>query len=461
MIYPLVFDNLAFPLLDRLNRTSITKKLEFLAKAERFSESQLLEIQYSKLDRLLSYTRQNSDFYSGLWRAADQDKRVASRYAALDGLPVINKHDLRGALRGFPLVAFRGRFSTVQTSGSTGVPMTFFRSAEQESWFWALRIRCWEWAGFRMGEPYLAINLNRRDAWKKRLQDLLFRCTYLTYNADTQDSARICDLLRRRGIVHINAFGSTLLVLAQHMKQWGIPNPGVRVLTSTGDNLFPAQRELIESVFGVPVTDYYGAGGEGMHLAAQCEQHDLYHVLMENSVVEIIRDGRPARPGEVGTIVVTQLDNYAMPLIRYDLGDLATVADERRCSCGREHQTIRSINGRACDLVFTPNGQVLLPQFFFIGPFKTLEKIARYQIVQDRIERISILLVPESGCNREACEAQLVTGISEATGGSLEVDFEWVSEIPLSGLGKPRPVISRLSGDPSRSMLKLGGRPST
>jgi len=445
MVYPLVFRRLLLPALDRFNRTSITRVLESLRASESLSLRELRALQTGKLQRLLKYTGDNSDFYRRFWSSPSTERRAASLYPDLDGLPIVSKKELRPHADGFPLASFRGRSLKVQTSGSTGTPMTFVRSTEQESWFWGLRIRCWQWAGYDLGEPYLALNLNRRDAWKKRLQDHFFRCWYLTYDVNTQDSRHICSLLASRQITHINAFGSTLFPLAQYMKRHGIPNPGVRVLTSTGDNLYPAQRELIERVFGVPVTDYYGAGGEGMHLASQCENHDRYHVHMENSILEIIKDGRPALPGEVGSIVVTQLDNYAMPLVRYDLGDLATAADEQPCPCGRAHETIASINGRACDLIYAPSGAVLLPQFFFIGPFKTLSKVARYQVVQERSEEVTIKLVAKRGCDHLACETMLSGYIADATQGTLEVRFDWVSDIPLSGLGKPRTVVSRLS----------------
>lgn len=444
-MYPQILSRLIFPALDLLNRTRIGQILRFLERAESFSIHELRDLQDRKLERLLRYVGENSSFYREHWRKAPPESRARSLHPQLDGVPVVTKRDLRGCLGSFPVPAFRGRTLRINTSGSTGTPTTFLRSVEQESWFWSLRLRMWRWAGFQLGEPYMAINLNPRVAWKKRVQDLFLRCTYVTYNADTINSERILDLLDSGKIVHINAFGSTLLALAHYMKVHGIQNPGVRILTSTGDNLFRPQRALIESAFGIGVTDYYGAGGEGMHLASQCEYRDGYHIHMENSVVEILKEGRPAQPREVGNIVVTQLDNYAMPLVRYDLGDLATPADDKLCPCGRSHPMLQSILGRACDIVFTPSGSALLPQFFFIGSFKTLEGVARYQVIQEELERILIRLVPEEGCDRRRCETSLRRYLDGATGRSLEVDFEWVPEIALAGLGKPRAVVSKLS----------------
>lgn len=446
--YAQAFRRALFPLLDRLNRTRVSRVHRFLDRSQWLPRQRLQELQRDKLREMVAWTRQASVFYRRHWETAGEERRAASRYPELDGLPLVTKEELRAAAGEFPLPAYRGRVIRVQTSGSTGTPMTFLRSAEQESWFWALRIRMWEWAGWRLGEPYLAINLNPREAWKKRLQDRFFRCTYLTYDTDNQDSQRIVELLAARRIRHLNGFSSSLQALARHMLEHGVANPGVEVITATGDNLFPGVRQEIEQAFGVGVTDYYGAGGEGVHLASQCERRERYHVHMEGAVVEVVKDGRPARPGEVGTLVVTQLHNHAMPLVRYDLGDLATAGDYRPCPCGRPHETIEAINGRACDAIRAPVGRVLLPQFFFIGAFKRLERVYRYQVIQDRLDHLTVKLVAEEGCDRRRCERSLAGEITRASEGSLAIDFEWVPEIPLAGRGKPRAVVSELEATP-------------
>lgn len=445
--YPFVFRRAVFPVLDRLNGTDVAGVLAVLERSQWLPREELEAMQRRKLRDILDWTRRESVFYRSLWDSAPEARRARSRYPELDGLPVIGKADLREFLGEFPLPGYRGRVLRIRTSGSTGVPATFLRSAEQESWFWALRLRMWEWAGWKPGEPYVAVNLNRRTAWRKRAQDVLFRCTYLTYNAATVDAERILAAARRTRATHINGFSSSLLALAQYMTAHGVANPGVRAVTTTGDTLAPAQRDLIARAFGVPPIDYYGAGGEGVHLASQCPAQDGYHVHLENAVTEILVDGRPAEPGETGTVVVTQLDNRAMPLVRYDLGDLAVAGDGRACVCGRSLPIgIESIGGRACDIVSVPGGGVLLPQFFFIGAFKLLERVKAYQVVQEVPDRITVRLIGEADCNRTACEQAIATEVALATRGMLAVDFAWVDRLELSGLGKVRPVISRLGG---------------
>lgn len=441
-LYTRVFERVGFPMLDRLNGTTIAAKLAWLEKSEHRDPAEIARAQKAALESTVDRARRSSEFYRTFWATHTAARGLPSLYASLDGLPVVTKADLAGT-RSFPEPAYRGRVFTARTSGSTGSPMIFHHSAEQESWFWALRFRIWGWAGYRPGDPYLTINLNPRVEWKKRLQDVLFRCSYLTFNADNQDSERILEHLRRYRIQHLNGFASSLFVLARYMLQRGITNPGVIGVTSTGDTLYPTYREALERAFGLRVLDYYGAGGEALHLASQCpESATLYHLLPENALVEILDNEGPVAPGAPGRVVVTQFHNDAMPLIRYELGDIAVAAaPDERCACGRTLPLLASVEGRIPDLVVAPDGTFLVTHFFVVL-FKNLQSIHRYQIVQDEPDRIRARLVARPGAPRQELERTIRREVAAATRGSLATEFEWIDEIPLSGNGKRRLVIS-------------------
>ena len=452
--YSRIFTPTAFPVLDRFNKTHIYKHFKFLLESEHWTRQQQQDYQQAKLEKAIEFTKASSDFYRDFWKNAPKDRRAKSNFACLDGMPVVTKPDLADAANQFPLSSYSGRVITSRTSGSTGKPMVFHRSSDQESWFWALRFRMWSWAGYYPGERYLEINLNPRIEWKKRLQDVLFRCDYLTFNADNQDSALIVEKLRKNKILHINGFSSSLYVLARYMLDNGIENPGVIGITSTGDGLFPAYRETIEKAFGVRVLDYYGAGGEGFHLASQCpDSGERYHIHPENALVEILDSHGPVSPGERGRIVVTQFDNEAMPLIRYELGDTAVMADDQTtCACGRTLPMLESVEGRVPDLVSVPTGGFLVPHFFVVL-FKNIQDVDVYQIVQDKPASMRVRLVARDGADKQAIEKQVRKAVEEATQGTLAPEFEWVSEIPLTGAGKRRLVISTVSMD----VLGVGG----
>lgn len=442
-LYSRLFEPLVFPLLDRFNGTSIRRKLHALLDGEHLDRQEIVRRQQVKLAHTVAQVRAGSGFYPGFWQGR---RGPASAHPELDGLPVVTKADLKAAADAFPEPGLRGRVISSRTSGSTGSPMVFHRSAEQESWFWALRFRIWRWAGYQPGDPYLTINLNPRLSWKKKLQDRLFRCSYLTFNADNQNSQLIVDTLRSKRIPHLNGFSSSLYVLARYMLEHGIGPAGVRGITATGDGLYPAYREAIEEAFGVRVLDYYGAGGEGLHLASQCpESGSRLHLHPENAVVEILGPDGPQPPGERGRLVVTQLDNEAMPLIRYELGDVAVAApDDEVCACGRTLPMLAAIEGRVPDLIVVPDGTFLVTHFFVVL-FKNLQSVHRYQIHQREAGKMVARLVARPGCDRAAVEDAVLAAVAEATRGRLETRVEWVEAIGLSGAGKRRLVISELS----------------
>ncbi len=444
-LYTRVFERRIFPLLDRLNGTHIARTLDELLASEHVDRRDLCKRQEELAARLVETTRKRSAFYRHLW--ADRSG-PASSCAPLGGLPIVTKSDLAAASSAFPLSDHRGDLVTCVTSGSTGKPMTFHRSKEQDSWFWALRFRIWRWAGYHPGDPYLTVNLNPRLDWKKRLQDRLFRCAYLTFNADNLDARRIVDTLRQSRIRHLNGFSSSLFVLAQHMVSNGLEAPSVSGITATGDTLFPPYRETIEQAFGVRVLDYYGAGGEGVHVASQCpESGSRFHILPENAVLELLDDDGPVAPGKPGRIVVTQFHNAAMPLVRYELGDVAVPAPaDAECSCGRTLPMLERIEGRAPDLIAVSDGTFLVPHFFVVL-FKGFQSVVRYQVRQQDVDQMQVLLVPQPGCPRREVEEAVRREVAKATRDRIVPDVEWVDDIPLSGAGKRRLVISEVSKD--------------
>lgn len=440
-LYSRFFARTIFPVLDRLNGTRIARILDGLRDLEYLPRHQIRANQEEKLSRTLRLVRNASGFYRR--HHAEAPRGPASEWPELDGLPLVTKADLR-ARPAEVLPDARGRVLATRTSGSTGAPMVFHRSATQESWFWALRFRIWSWAGYQPGDRYVEINLNAREAWKKRLQDLLFRCAYLTGNTDTQENERIAAALRQRGGPFLNGFSSSLYVLARYLEERGETIPLVGV-APTGDTLFQPWRDAIEKAFQVRALDYYGAGGEGFHIASQCPQSgSRFHVHPENTILEILDETGPVAPGQRGRIVATQLDNEAMPLVRYDLGDVATAAAaDASCSCGRTLPMIESVEGRIPDLVVTASGGVLVPHFFVVV-MKNLEGVARYQVIQEERHEILLRLVPGPGADRPDVEQAIRREVRRATKDTLATRFDWVDEIPLSGAGKRRLVISRL-----------------
>ena len=217
----------------------------------------------------------------------------------------------------------------------------------------------------------------------------------------------------------------------------------LRAVVTIAETLSPDRRRVIEEYFRAPIINRYGLREFGAWSGQTCSlSGEQFHVNTELVVAEILhQDGSPARPGETGRVVMTDLFNYAMPLIRYDTGDLA-VAGSAGCACGRGFPLFGPIQGRSQECLSTPSGRLISPvvlgQYLFVHK-DNLDAVSHYQLVQQDRRRACLKVVPSPGWNRQRRE-QLERDLSELLGSEMEVTIETVSEIPHERSGK-RPII--------------------
>jgi phenylacetate-CoA ligase len=212
---------------------------------------------------------------------------------------------------------------------------------------------------------------------------------------------------------------------------------------ATAERLFPHQRQAIEAAFGASVFDRYGCR-EVMNIAAECDQHQGLHVNADNLYLELEQDGQPVSAGKLGEVLVTDLNNYAMPFIRYKNGDMA-VAASSPCSCGRGLPLLEKVEGRVLDVISTPDGRYL-PGEFFPHLLKDYDGIDRFQVYQDEDYAVTIRIVADEDFAPGSAEE--IEGIArDALGDSLEVSVRLVQSIPKTEGGKLRVTVSEVRSD--------------
>ena len=190
------------------------------------------------------------------------------------------------------------------------------------------------------------------------------------------------------------------------------------------------------------------AAEEFGYLALQCPEHEHYHVQSENVLVEILNDdGEPCQRGEIGRVIVTSLHNFAMPLLRYEIGDYAEVGSP--CACGRGLPVLKQIIGRQRNMFVLPNGETRWPQIDaqdIAGAFDDLPPITKFQLVQKTVERLEANLVvarPLTTKEEDTIRAYLQRGL----GYEFEVRFCYVDDIPRSPRGKFEEFRSEVTRD--------------
>ena len=236
--------------------------------------------------------------------------------------------------------------------------------------------------------------------------------------------------LVRRDPAYLLVYPSVLDALLRRIAQTGVRLPGLREVRTVGERLPPTTRTRCREVLGVPLVDTYSAQEVG-YIALQCPEHAHYHVQSERLLVEILQDDEtPCDPGEVGRVVLTDLHNFATPIIRYDIGDLAEVGGP--CPCGRTLPVLARIIGRTRELVRFPDGRTMYPTFTI-----ACREAARYrelQLVQVSRTTLRARVVPDPDAvlDREA----LIAALHRAFGYPFAVEIELVDEIARTPAGK-------------------------
>jgi phenylacetate-CoA ligase len=210
--------------------------------------------------------------------------------------------------------------------------------------------------------------------------------------------------------------------------------------------MFPHFRRLIETQFNTKVYDTYGST-EGFVIAGQCSEGN-YHVFTPQVFVELLDEhGREVAAGEMGYVVATRLDAFAMPLIRYYLGDIAVKGDPaERCRCGRALPLLKQIIGRDTDVVITPLGKRLIVHFF-TGIFEHVAEIRQFRVVQKSTDHFIIEYVPDETKFTPAILEDVTRTMRQRANEPIDVRYREVAEIPSSPSGKPQIVQSFLENE--------------
>lgn len=237
----------------------------------------------------------------------------------------------------------------------------------------------------------------------------------------------------------IEGYPSFIVLLAEKLKNYNKNRIHPNLIFTSAELLTDSIRKKIESGFESEVFDRYGAVEFGA-FAWECHRHDGYHIDVEDVIVEYLKDGEPVAPGEKGEIVVTGLSNFAMPLIRYSLGDIATPSDEK-CPCGRGLPLMKIIDGRSDDFLIMPSGEYISPRN--VALIENLNGVNRYKIIQEKRDKILVKVEFENNINEKTIN-KIKEIILRQLHENINVIVEPVKKIPREKSGKIRKVISKV-----------------
>lgn len=443
-LYPRFFRKIVFPAAEFFQKTDIQKKLARLTKTQWLTHEEILRLQNEKLRALIHHAYANVPYYHAVFKELGLRPEDIKSKKDLEKIPfltkeIIRRHSEELRAKNVPL----SMTLPAHSSGTTGEPLKFLISRSAYSMGWAQTFRCWEWGGYRFGDPYVKISPERRNGWRKNLQDRMMNTKFISaLDLNRQSiSQKIRETVAFNPVI-IRSYASPMYFMAKFADPKDLDGFSPAAITTTGEKLLPHYRQCIESTFHCQVLDAYG--GESTPLAFECDHHQGYHLCEESSIVEILKNDMPAGCGEMGEIAFTNLDNYAMPFIRYKVGDLGTLSDEF-CSCGRGLAMMKAIEGRSSDLIIAPNKNALTVNFF-TDLFKDIAGIDQFQVIQDTLENITVKIVKSQDFSISSCST-ILAEMRKYGGEDMKITFEYPESIPMTTSGKRRFIISKVPLD--------------
>jgi phenylacetate-CoA ligase len=406
------------------------------------TRAELASRQDARLRRLVAHAYARVPYYRELFDRHGVHPGEIRGVADLPRIPITTKRDLL-ARAPEELVArgARGPFVVMRTSGSSGERFTLRRTPWEQYVLHSARLRAYRAYGVRTRDHVARIGIPRargllsRRVFGRPLGDLaLTRQTLVDTFLPPETIAATLERLRPDVL---GGFAGVLARVAEAASAGGqVVRP--RVVITGSEVLTPAMRRTIETAFAAPVRNVYGSTEFNL-LAWECPAGGpaaALHTCDDGAIVEVVRDGRPAGPGERGEVVATNLHAWAMPLIRYHQGDVVTRGDDR-CPCGLPFGTIRDVQGRMIDYFPLPDGRLVHP-YEIVARFRDAAPwIRQYQLLQERTDRVVLRAVATDAPSAERIAA-VAAAISALLGPAVAVAVTVVPEIPLEPSGKFR-----------------------
>ena len=418
-----------------------------------------------RLGSLLAHALRHSEYYRtlgvGSLRAGETAAEALHRFPILSRTTVreqfarLVSDSLRPQIQGPDSVSPRHYdWLIVKTGGSTGVPTTVVHDRTARDWGRATRLYALRLCGFPLGTPYFRLWGSEQDLLQQQvsLQQRVLRALHaeIPLNAfrarETDLQQHYQTLCRRPDIRHLMAYVDAAAGLAYYLRDRDLAPPRFETIMACAGTVTAEYRSLLEDVFGAEVIDKYGSR-ECCDLACECRHHNGLHIFSPNAFLETVDDqGAPTPPGVPGRLLVTLLNNRAFPLIRYEIGDLATPAPADRCPCGSPFPRIHQLCGRQDDLLTTQDGTAVTSVFVrhFVGVSLNRQLIREWQLEQRSRRELVFRYVPLQTEGLANNLEALRQSFASVFGTSSTFHFEKVDAIPPTPSGKTRWIVSRL-----------------
>lgn len=435
--------NISYPLWDLKDGSERLREWRSLEASQWWQPEQLRELQLSRLQSVVAHALESVPYY----RARLEGLSEIRRFEDLSLLPILRKADVRRFSEQLVSQSIPAdQLLEAKTGGSTGVSLTLKFDVRCQEWRNGAAMRSDRWAGWQPGMLVAAlwgtppVPRTLKEKVRNALHDRLFFLD--TMNLNEESMGRFAEVLERRRPGGLFGHSHSLFVFSRFIDENSIKVPALRSIVATSMMLLESERKLIEKVFKCAVTNRYGCEEVGL-IACECDRHEGLHVNSEHVVVELLRpDGTPVGPGEEGEVVVTDLINKGMPLIRYAIEDVAVWSDEP-CACGRSSPRLKKVVGRVADFLIRRDGSLVAGVSLVEKTLTAISGLEQLQIVQDEIARFTLNVVPSQSFSA-ASRLELERVIYDVFGKDIDLQTRTMDRLPQERNSKYRFAVCRV-----------------
>jgi len=413
------------------------------------SEERIKERQLANLKALLVHAYEQTEYYKKIFDDAWFNPYKFKDFDELTSLPLLTKEIIRKNIN--KMLAKNIKKEELfedSTGGSTGVPLVFYRDKECLFKRKAQELFFDRWIGCDIGDKIALFVAPRHypgglKGIKQRFRNATCEriLAFNPYKTNEEYMEWFYQQLIKFKPKIIKCFPNSLSIFAQFLKERGYKGIKVKAISCTGENLYSNQRQLFKEVFQCPIFEKYACFEHGV-ISCECSKHKGQHIFTDGVYLEFLNNDKPAKPGEIADIIVTDLFNYGMPFIRYKIGDKG-IYTKHKCSCGSHLPMIEKILGRDRDILISSNGEKK-PGYLFVEVINKNRIPGQFQIIQYSYKEVEVKIVPTAEFNKQH-ENIIRKNFQKLLGHNINIIFRYVEEIPREPSGKYAYVKSEIS----------------
>ena len=416
----------------------------------KWDHEKLRNYQEKRLRQIVKYAYTHVPFYHNKFKEAGIRPRDVRTVKDLAKVPITRKDELRSQTQDRLIsTEFSLRdLKVVTTSGSTGKPLNVYIAGSEDDWRKAIYMRANIFCGQKPRDRWVVITSPRHFGDTTRLQRVLGIYAQTCISVFDDVGTQISKIRRVKPDV-LDGYSSAILLLAKEVEKIGQKIVEPRIVFGNAEIIDAPSLRYVMEVFNAPYCDQYGCV-EFNRTAWQCLERMGYHMDVDSVITQFVdEEGNEVTLGENGEIVQTSMFNYAMPFIRYEVGDVGVRSDEE-CRCGIALPLMKVVEGRKDSLIALPDGRMLSPRTITVAMsmFKHYDSIEQYRIVQKRLDFLEVLIkVRDNNVDKKIIETDLVTHFNRMVHFDeqrMTLDVKFVEDIALSKSGKIMAVVSEL-----------------